>query len=239
MFKSKNGALILLFLFSFAQDARADIIYLRNGRSIEGLITKENDEEVELNIGIGKMKFRRVEIESIHKSNPNEAALIRKRWISQSQEEEERRLRKELELQEQRRKDELRPREIEVSRTGEHIIVNALLNGKLGASLLLDTGASLVLISGQIAQRLGIKTSGPGRVKIMTKMADGRDVEASYIVLESINVQGAEVRDIPAAVLSGDTVLPEDGLLGMSFLKNFNFQIDSANKKLILQKLEK
>jgi clan AA aspartic protease (TIGR02281 family) len=238
MLKLTSVVLISLFLSSLAQEASADIIYLRNGRNIEGLITKENDEEVELNIGIGKMKFRRIEIESIHKSNPNETALIRKRWINQSQEEEERRLKRELELEEKRRKDELKPKEIEVSRTGEHIIVNALLNGKLEASLLLDTGASLVLISSQIAQTLGIKISDPSKVKIMTKMADGRDVEASYIVLESINVQGAEAKNIPAAVLSGDALLPEDGLLGMSFLKNFNFQIDSANKKLILQKAE-
>jgi clan AA aspartic protease (TIGR02281 family) len=102
----------------------------------------------------------------------------------------------------------------------------------------LDTGASLILISRDIAKQLGIKTQGSERIEIMVTMADGREVKADYIVLESVNVQGAVARDIPAAVLSGKATVPEDGLLGMSFLDKFNFQIDSENKRLILQKRE-
>ncbi|MGD9015454.1 MAG: retropepsin-like aspartic protease, partial [Candidatus Omnitrophota bacterium] len=177
-------------------------------------------------------------IESIYRSRPDEVSLIRNKWENHRQAEEEKRVKREQEIKEAMRKEELKPKEIEMSQAGPHIIVDALLNDKVRASLLLDTGASLILISRDIAKQLGIKTQGSERIEIMVTMADGREVKADYIVLESVNVQGAVARDIPAAVLSGKATVPEDGLLGMSFLDKFNFQIDSENKRLILQKRE-
>ena len=198
MLRLVNLVSILFFLVGFISDACADIVYLRNGRSMEGLITKEDDQEVQLSIGIGTVRFRRIEIESIHKSGPEETALIRKEWEDQKQKKRELRLERELELEEARQKESLLPKEIQASQTGDHMIVSALLNDRVKASLLLDTGASLILISNQIAQQLEIETGEPKQQTITAMLADGRQVEAYYIVLESVNVQGAEAKQIPA-----------------------------------------
>jgi predicted aspartyl protease len=70
-------------------------------------------------------------------------------------------------------------------------------------------------------------------------MADGRKTEAKMVILESVSVQDSEIKNIEAAVLpeKDSAAVPEDGLLGMSFLKKFNFKIDQKNDKLILEKL--
>jgi predicted aspartyl protease len=70
------------------------------------------------------------------------------------------------------------------------------------------------------------------------RLADGRIADAKYIVIGSMKVQDAEAKRVEACVLTTDVggADMQDGLLGMSFLKNFKFTIDQKEKKLILQK---
>lgn len=56
---------ILFFLLSFALEAGADIIYLKNGRSMQGKIKKQNEDGVWLDIGAGAVKFTWEQIEKI------------------------------------------------------------------------------------------------------------------------------------------------------------------------------
>lgn len=56
---------ILFFLLSFALEAGADIIYLKNGRSMQGKIKKQNEDGVWLDIGAGAVKFTWGQIEKI------------------------------------------------------------------------------------------------------------------------------------------------------------------------------
>jgi len=51
-------------------------------------------------------------------------------------------------------------------------------------------------------------------------------------------VQGVEAKGVGAVVLPEGAAFTrgEDGLLGMSFLRKFNFKIDHTTKKLILEK---
>lgn len=72
---------LLLLSACLYQPALADIIYLKNGRSIEGLVKKEEAGYVELEISFGSMKFSRKQIERIVVSSPAEAADIRKEWV--------------------------------------------------------------------------------------------------------------------------------------------------------------
>lgn len=229
--------LIFFFLASFVCDIEADTIHLRNGRSIEGLIKKERGESVWLDIGFGTVKFRKEEIERIERSSPDEVSRIRKEWQRQRKLEEERWLKRERELEEARRRKEFEPKEVKFSRDTEQIVVNALLNGKTKASLLLDTGASTILLSSRIAEELGLESQVRRGKMVEMKMADGRMVDARYVVLDSVDVEGAVARDVGAVVLVDSSQMDiHDGLLGMSFLNRFNFQIDTVNKKLILKK---
>jgi len=234
---SRKCAFILL-LFStlvlviFQLRANADILYLKNGRSIEGLIKKEDVDNVDLEISFGSMKFSKKQIERIVKSSPEEAALIRQQWSKEK-----------IEAQERAREAELRrehePKQVSVDKQSGHVKVTTTLNKKVKANLILDTGSSLVVLSNKIANDLGIDANTQNINPIELILADGRKTEARMVILESVSVQDSEVENIEAAILpeKESTVIPEDGLLGMSFLKKFNFKIDQKDDKLILEKL--
>lgn len=237
--QSTIAVFIFFFLGAFTSEAKADIVYLQNGRSIEGIIAKEDNERIVLEIGFGTITFRREEIREIHKTSHQETVTLRKEWRKKKLLQDKRLMQRQKELKELKRKQEFEPKVVEFSQASKHITINAILNKKVDVSLLLDTGASAILLSSRAAERLGIKLRRKDQHAIKVKMADGREVDAKYIVLDSVNVQGAEAKDVEAVVLSEDAqMVAGDGLLGMSFLNRFNFQIDTVNKRLILQKLK-
>lgn len=222
--KNKKPIFILLFLLSFVLEASADIIHLKNGRTMEGLIKKETVDDVWLDLGFGSVKFRREEIERIDRSDSEEIIDIRREWQQQRA------------LQQERWKEEAAgPKEVEFFKSGSHIYVNALLNNKVKAYLILDTGAPGILLSKRISKELGIKTQGLEITK--AKLLGISDLRQVRVVLDSVSVEGAEVTNVEAWVSLDE--MPEvvkDGLLGLSFVRRFDFQIDSVNKKLILEK---
>jgi len=225
-------ALVFVILFSSQMQALADTIYLKNGRSIEGLVKKEDADFVELEISFGSMKFSRKQIERITTSSAEEAAVIRKEWAEEK-----------IRAQERAREAELRreyePKQINMDKQSGHVVVTTLLNNKVKANLVLDTGASLILLSRKVAANLGTEINDKEGTPIELIMADGRRENAKMIILDSVKVQDSEVKDVEAAVLPDkeSATMSEDGLLGMSFLKKFNFKIDQKNDKLILEKL--
>jgi clan AA aspartic protease (TIGR02281 family) len=117
-------------------------------------------------------------------------------------------------------------------RVGEHLVVGALFNDKVRAPLLVDTGASQTVISPRVAAELGLE----GGQSVHTILADGKQVDGKLIVLDSLTVGGARVEKTPVVVLAAPGPQAE-GLLGMSFLKNFMVQLDLADSKLILEGL--
>jgi len=112
------------------------------------------------------------------------------------------------------------------------IQVATLLNGNVHGTLILDTGASLVSISKDLANRLGVDTNGLP-VQTMT-LADGREVDGWSLILKSVRVGNACAKDVPAVILTGNRGATFDGLLGMSFLRNFAVHFDGATGNLIL-----
>lgn len=221
---NKITVLIIFFLLGFISQACSDIIELKNGRSIKGLIKSEDEKGVELDLGFGTVWLTREEIERIDKSSPQEAEIIHQEWQRY----------KKLQA-EARPKKQPASKEIQFSKSTEGIIVNALLNKKTKASLVLDTGASVILLSPRIGRELGLEASMHKGIIKKVIMADGSQTEARLIVLESVDVEGIEAEDVEAAVLLKEG-MQQDGLLGRSFLNKFNFQIDSINKKLILNR---
>ena len=219
---------IPIFLFLFVGNLRADTIYLKNGRSLEGFIKNEDADRVELDVGFGSVKFRRQEIERIYKSTPEESSQIYEKWEKKKQE-----------AQQRRQLQEYAPKYIQIQPNKGHIVVDALLNKKVYAQLFLDTGASVVVLSSKIGEDLGLDI---GNIKdvIILELADGRKIEAKFINLENVSVEEVETENVTAAILPADADISsfKDGLLGMSFLERFNFQVDQENQKLILEKLK-
>lgn len=223
--------LILLFLFVYYTRLNADILYLKNGRSIEGIINKEDDEDLELDVCAGTVKFKKSQIERIDRSSPEDSFAIRQEWERQKKRAQDALIRQSLE-------EEQKPKHIEFSQNAQSIILKAKLNNKVDAQLILDTGASLVMLRKNVANELGINLDNV-KPDMKAQLADGRQVNAKFIVLESIRVEGVEANNVEASILLdevGDGSFG-DGLLGMSFLKRFNFKVDYRERKLILEKL--
>jgi len=218
-----------LFLLNIISQVRADTIYLKNGRQIEGVITEESDEYLELSVGYGAVKFYRGQITRVEHSSEKEKQEIERSW-------DEQRLKKEEELKKRQEEERTSPGEIETDRQGYHLFVSALLNGRVNARLLVDTGASLVVLSSDIAKELNIniKETEPD-IKLV--LADGTEVSAKLIKLDNIDVEEANAKDVDAAIIYKDKAFAGfDGVLGMSFLKLFKFEINLEENKLVLQK---
>ena len=259
IFRLKIIPLTLLVLGSLIARVDADMVYLNNGRSIEGFLVNEDEQSIVLEVGFGTIEIEKNQIVKIDKSLPEESIAINQEWkerkLVADKREAQIRLKKENEQMEAPASQELsgivkearkesKPQNIEVNRKGRHIFVDARLNNKINVSLMLDTGASLVVLSKEIGRRLGVNTDAvdpEDKVGIITMtLADGNKTQARYVRLESVKVEGAEVENVSAAVLLDDQIKPgfEDGLLGMSFLNKFNFKVDRENNRIVLESLE-
>lgn len=127
--------------------------------------------------------------------------------------------------------------EIRTARHGKSVVLNVILNGRVSARFLFDTGASTVTLSSELAARLGI--SGNPEHVMPVYVADGRTVEAIPVLLDSVNAGGAIVRRVPAMIMPKAPGPQIDGLLGMTFLREFDIRFDPARRKLILTRFGK
>lgn len=119
---------------------------------------------------------------------------------------------------------------------GRSLVVTALLNGRIEARLMVDTGASMIVLYKGAADKLAL---GPGAEvgTVSATMADGSAVQAKGVRLESVTVGNSTVKGVGAALLpSGSPGI--DGLLGMTFLSHFIVQVDGSNGVLVLQRLK-
>lgn len=107
-------------------------------------------------------------------------------------------------------------REVRITRNGQgQFRVAGAIAGK-PVSLLVDTGANVLAMSSQEADRLGIDyrtESAPMQVVTAAGPAP-----SWYVELDLVEVGGIRVRGVRAAVVEG--AYPVDILLGMSFLQN-------------------
>ena len=113
------------------------------------------------------------------------------------------------------------------------IIVEAKLNGHLNTSLIVDTGATIVLLAPEIADKLGVIRKDS--FSFFATLANGEKVKAYPVLLESVTVGEATVKNVQAAVLEKSQPGLQNGLLGMSFLGNFTIRIDAKTNTLLLE----
>jgi len=123
---------------------------------------------------------------------------------------------------------------VKLDKRGNSLVADVLLNRKVRADLILDTGATDTVISNNLAKKLGISAS-KGSI-VLCQMADGRSVSGRQITIKEIRVGGAKVYNARAVVLGSGEIGDSPGLLGMSFLNNFIFKVDSEQGLLTLQK---
>ncbi len=97
-----------------------------------------------------------------------------------------------------------------------HYRAEAVING-VKASVLVDTGATDVAISQELAERLGLQSHSA----IRTETANG-DAVAYMIRLASVKLGGIEAHDVAATIAPN---LDGDVLLGMSFLNRMDVRL--------------
>ncbi len=107
--------------------------------------------------------------------------------------------------------------------------VNVVI-GKKTMRMVVDSGATLISLPSKTAAELGIKVPLDAR-ELRLVMADGRSIPGRLVTLARVRVGEFEAEDVDAAVL--DPVADgAEALLGMSYLGNFKFEIDTAEKSL-------
>ena len=127
-------------------------------------------------------------------------------------------------------------RVVKLEKEGNSYFVKARINRKHSARLLVDTGATDVQISSELARKMGIETSGKGTVNCT--LANGSVVPAIPIILDEIRVGSVNVKNVDALVLVHDYRSYGDGLLGMSFLGHFAFELNTSRNELILRHID-
>jgi clan AA aspartic protease (TIGR02281 family) len=237
----KMSAAALLLVLAFPWQLRADTLKLKNGNSISGIIKSEDQENVELEIDIGTVKFRRDELLAVERStSTGDARELRDQWARQK-EKNQREQQARIQIQD-RLQGEVKEEKIKVDSETGHIITPALINGKVKVNLIIDTGATLVVLSKKVGvqlQEAGVRPKS-GKVKeVDLTLGDGRKVKADFVTLEMVRIEDSSAENVDAAIMREDEAKPGyDGVLGMSFLNRFNFGFKQKEGKLMLEKLK-
>lgn len=116
-----------------------------------------------------------------------------------------------------------------------HFLADVLINYKVHASLVVDTGSPVIMLTSAFAQKLGLdlSQSTQGFVEVL----NGK-YKAASVNLKSVKLGEAHAQDVNAIILLQDNNEIKDGLLGLSFLSKFHYTLDQTGQKLILRKSE-
>jgi len=141
-----------------------------------------------------------------------------------------------LNMEEDQRRKDLEGITIPLTPDGQgHLLADVLINNKVHASLVVDTGSPVVMLTSSFIKKLDLdlSESSTGYVELL----NGK-YKAAEITLNNIKIGETQAHDVGATVLLEDTKEINDGLLGLSFLSKFHFTLDQKGQKLILKKAE-
>lgn len=112
------------------------------------------------------------------------------------------------------------------------IVLLVVFKGKviITAQMALDTGATYLMIPWKIAAALGLK---PEMAQETTQIITASGVVmAPLVTLKSVRIGNMEASDVKAVVHDLPASSYVDGLLGLSFLKNFKITLDFLKGEL-------
>ena len=113
------------------------------------------------------------------------------------------------------------------------LVVEATFNRRFTGRFLLDTGATHCVMGRDTAREARIKgRTGGEKIRLLT--ANGT-VEARLGRAARVQVGGTSARDVAVAVLDDPPVHGLDGIVGLSFLQNFTYTVDTAAGVLRLE----
>ena len=124
--------------------------------------------------------------------------------------------------------------EVDLLRRGEIWITEVLLNERVKRHLVVDSGASFMLINPQIAKELDMTVNGNTPLIPMTTVSGY--ILVPLVTLKSVRIGKAQAENIEAVIYT----LPSggDGLLGNSFLNKYRVTLDSIQGKMTLVSMQ-
>ena len=119
--------------------------------------------------------------------------------------------------------------------SARRVIIKAVFNGSVTASMAIDTGAPGTVISSTLAKKLGLFDEGQGRLLITTGGIGG-SAPAVRSIIDTIQVGGAKIEFVPTTLIApiSDAF---DGLLGLDFVSNYSVTIDSKRMVVVFEAL--
>lgn len=110
-------------------------------------------------------------------------------------------------------------------------LAEAVINDRRPARFVVDTGATLCVLSPRLAEALGVEPE-PGARVIELQTVNGR-ASGRLVSIDTVRVGEAEARGVAAVIV---TIGPGvDGILGNSFLANFAVTLDAERGMLHLR----
>ena len=125
---------------------------------------------------------------------------------------------------------------ISLRRDGNTFYASVVINGKHTAEMIVDSGASLISLPYELAISMGLKPE-PSDKRILIEIADGSTITGVLKKIATVRVGTFEVKDVECAVL-GPEAVSATPLLGMTFLGEFQFQLDAADSTLGMTQIE-
>ncbi len=124
---------------------------------------------------------------------------------------------------------------VKTQRMGAHHQVRAMISGPnsgdIAISLLVDTGATTLVLPESMIQRLGFT---PETLQNGISQTAAGSVPVKTGVLKSVKLGEVVAENVPVSFIN-DQKLNGTRLLGMSFLNRFRFSLDDENNELQLQ----
>ncbi|MDH4379513.1 MAG: TIGR02281 family clan AA aspartic protease [Vampirovibrionales bacterium] len=112
------------------------------------------------------------------------------------------------------------------------LMVSAKLNDRATGTFVVDTGATYTSISQELADSMGPGLRYVGTVRITT--ANGQ-IDVPKVVIDRIRINNLEARNVEATVINLHKGGSFSGLLGLSFLRNFQLTINPKSNQLVFR----
>jgi hypothetical protein len=131
------------------------------------------------------------------------------------------------------------PTTVPISMIGDLILVSTTVNHKQKAVMIVDTGATVTVITPALLESLG-RSVPAGAPRRQARVIGGAILEMPVVSLDSLQVGNATVEDFPVSV---HEIFREmagvDGLLGGDFLHRFRVILDKAAREMRLETLRR
>lgn len=115
--------------------------------------------------------------------------------------------------------------------SASRVIIDVTFNDTVTVPILLDTGSPGLIITNELANRLGLFDQDGSQLMVLISGIGGEQ-SAARTIIDKVSIDTITEKFIPAHIVA-DMSDAYQGLIGMDILSSYTLTIDSANKRLI------